>query len=67
MFKANWKTTVFGVLSAFFSFVLFKPEFFGGASSWIHGLAQFVVVGGLAGLGITAKDYNVTGGTKQNK
>jgi hypothetical protein len=32
---------------------------------WLVHLARFVAAGGLAGLGIAAKDYNVTGGTKR--
>jgi len=50
----DWKTTLFGLVSAFFAFVLFSPQYF---PSWLHDLSAFAVVGGLAGLGITAKDY----------
>lgn len=57
----SWKSTVIGILSAAFAFILFTPETF-LAFPWLISLAKFVLVGGLAGLGIVAKDYNVSGG-----
>jgi hypothetical protein len=66
IFGASWKTTVLGLISGFCSLVKFEPSWFGGDHSWVSRAAIFVLAGGLAGLGIIAKDYNVTGGTKQN-
>ncbi len=63
MFGKNWKTMVCGLVAAFFSYVLFDPDTFHGMP-WLVTLAKFAMVGGLAGLGLTAKDYNVTGGSK---
>jgi hypothetical protein len=51
----SWRTTAFGIVSAFFTFVLFSPEL--GWPFWMTALAKFALVGGLAGLGITARDY----------
>jgi predicted exporter len=51
----NWKTTTFGVATAFFAFVAFSPETFSGWP-WLVNLAKFAAVGGLAALGIVAKD-----------
>ena len=50
----DWKTTIFGLVSAAFCFILFSPQYF---PAWLHDLSAFVLAGGLAGLGITAKDY----------
>ena len=50
----DWKTTLFGLASALFAFVLFSPEYF---PSWMRDVSSFAVAGGLAGLGITAKDH----------
>ena len=57
----SWKSTLAGIFTAFFAFVLFSPELF-SQPQWLVPLAKFAVVGGLAGLGIVAKDYNATGG-----
>lgn len=59
----NWKTTAFGLATAFFAWVVFDPELFRSAP-WIISLSKFAMVGGLAGLGLAAKDHNVTGGGK---
>lgn len=56
----NWKSSGMGVLTALFAFVLFSPETF-AAWPWLIALSKFAVVGGLAGIGIVSKDYNVTG------
>jgi hypothetical protein len=58
--NGSWKSTLMGATTAFFAFVLFSPETF-SAAPWLLALAKFAVVGGLAGLGIVAKDYNVSG------
>lgn len=61
----NWKTTVTGLVSAGAAFVVFAQ-----GSGYTHFpqivtlLAAFVQMGGMAGLGLTAKDFNTTGGTK---
>jgi hypothetical protein len=49
----NWKTTTIGILTAFFAFVAFDPQWF---PAIIVSLAKFFAVGGLAALGLTAKD-----------
>jgi hypothetical protein len=64
MLQGSWKTSVLGVISAGFSYIAFSPDDFSN-HVWLVHLARFVAAGGLAGLGIAAKDYNVTGGTKQ--
>ena len=56
----NWKTTLAGAITAFFAFVLFSPETF-SAAPWLIALRKFAVAGGLLGMGIAGKDYNVTG------
>ena len=50
----DWKTTAFGIVSAVFAFVLFSPQYF---PAWLVDIAAFALAGGLAGLGIMAKDY----------
>lgn len=57
----SWKTTVLGLLTAFFAFVVFDPVYF---PSWLVALSKFAAVGGLAGLGILAKDHDTTGGSR---
>jgi hypothetical protein len=62
---ASWKTTLSAAVSAGASFVLFasQPPFSIHFPSWLAAIAMFAMVGGLAGLGIVAKDSDVTGGT----
>jgi hypothetical protein len=62
--QGSWKTSLLGLISAAFGYIAFSPDDFAN-HLWLVHLARFVAVGGLAGLGIAAKDYNVTGGTKQ--
>ena len=57
----SWKTTVLGILTAAFAFVIFDPQWF---PLWMVSLAKFAAVGGLAGLGIMSKDHDMTGGPK---
>jgi hypothetical protein len=64
-YLANWKTTVSGLLTAFFGFVAFSPGLF-GKWPWVGQVAQYAMIGGLAALGVSAKDNNVTGGSKPN-
>jgi hypothetical protein len=56
----SWKSTVLGAATAFFAFVVFSPETFAGAP-WLIALSTFAVAGGLLGMGIVGKDYNVSG------
>lgn len=59
----SWKTTVIGAATAFFGFVLFSPELF---QQWpaLIAISKYAVIGGWAGLGIAAKDFNVSGRAK---
>lgn len=60
----NWMTSIAGLASAGASYILFaQPLGYLNPPHWLLGLAFFVQIGGLAALGITAKQYNVTGGT----
>lgn len=62
---ASWKTTLSACVSAGASFVLFasQPPFSIHFAPWLSAIAMFAMVGGLTGLGIVAKDSDVTGGT----
>ena len=60
----NWMPTVSAVVSAVASYIPFAES--GGFAHfppWVNGIAMFVQMGGLISLGITAKQYNVTGGS----
>ena len=61
----NWKTTVSGLVSSAAGLVLALNA--GGVAEpkWLIITAGFVLAGGLAALGISGKDHDVTGGTKQ--
>jgi hypothetical protein len=63
----NWKTTVSGIVTAGAALIGFLalPPYSVHFPSWLLGTASFVTVGGFLSLGISAKDNNVTGGTKQ--
>jgi hypothetical protein len=56
----NWKTSVISIITALLAFVAFDPQWF---PLWMVSVAKFAALGGLAGLGLLAKDSNVTGGT----
>ncbi|UBF26692.1 hypothetical protein K9N68_01415 [Kovacikia minuta CCNUW1] len=56
----SWKTTVIGIVIAFSGFVSFSPQTFGGENAFIVQVCKYITLGGLAGLGITAKDFNVS-------
>ena len=58
----SWKTTAFGLISAIAGFVILHPQYF-TAHAYIVDIANYVLMGGLAGLGLAGKDSNVTGGT----
>lgn len=51
----NWKTTISGLVSAAAAFVEFSPSTF-AKWPWIAALAKWIMIGGLAGVGFTAKD-----------
>lgn len=54
----SWKTTVAGLGSALFCFVLFAPEHF-VQWPWLISLSKFALAGGLAALGLFSKDATV--------
>jgi hypothetical protein len=58
----NWKTTVIGISLSFTGFVAFSPSTFGGEQAPFVQVCKYITSGGLAALGIAAKDFNVTGG-----
>jgi hypothetical protein len=51
----NWKTTVTAIVTAVAGFVLFSPQYF---PPWAIDVAKYVMLGGLAAFGLTAKDSN---------
>jgi hypothetical protein len=64
MTTKNWMPTVAAVVSAAASLMIFMQ--FGGFFDfprWVLGILAFVQAGGTAALGITAKQYNISGGT----
>ena len=56
----SWKTTVSAIVTVAAGFVLFSPDLFSDWP-WLIELAKYVTLGGLAALGIAAKDSGVTG------
>jgi hypothetical protein len=61
----NWKTTAIGALLCCSGFVVFSPKTFGGEQAPLVQVCRYITSGGLAALGITAKDFNVTGEEKE--
>lgn len=61
----SWKTTVSALVSCAGQFVLFAsaPPYSIHFPMWISAVAAFAGIGGLAALGLNAKDNNVTGNT----
>jgi len=65
----NWKTSVAGLIASLGSAALAFIQFAAVPPYNVHfppvvlALAAFAAIGGLAGLGLAAKDHNVTGGT----
>jgi hypothetical protein len=53
----NWKTNGIGILCLVIGGVLFYT----GKITW----DQFIIFLGIGGIGLAAKDHNVTGGTKE--
>ena len=50
----HWKTSTAGaLLSAFLGFVLFAPQHF---PPWLIDVAKFASIGGVAALGLSARD-----------
>lgn len=49
----NWKTTATAAATAVFGFVLFSPAYF---PPWMVDLSKYAMLGGMAALGIAAKD-----------
>lgn len=66
IFGPNWKTTVTGIFTALFGFVVFSPDTF-KSLPWLIELSKFAAAGGLVMMGLSGKDSNVTGGTKPNE
>lgn len=56
----DWKTTAAGIATAAFGFVAFSPETF-QKWPWLVALAKYSTIGGLACMGILARD-----GTKKD-
>lgn len=56
----SYKSTLAGAFTAFFGFVLFSPENF-MAYPWLIALAKYAFLGGLAGMGILSKDFDISG------
>lgn len=63
--SGSWKTAVAAVITAIAGFVEFSPHLF-EKWPWVIAIAKYVMLGGLAVMGIAAKDRNVTGGTVIN-
>lgn len=61
----NWKTTAIGCVLCCSGFVAFSPSTFGGEQAPIVQICKYITSGGLAVLGISAKDFNVTGKDKE--
>lgn len=61
----SWKTTASGLVTAAAGFVVANPELFANHPAILK-VAMYIMVGGLASIGIFAKDRNVTGGTTMN-
>lgn len=51
----NWKTNLFGLITAIAGFVLFSPMLF-SRWPWVGEAAKYVMAGGMAGIGFAAKD-----------
>ncbi len=62
----SYKTTIFAIITAAFGFILFAPEYFQSVP-WLIDLAKFGAAGGLVAFGLSAKDNNVTGGSKKQQ
>ena len=63
----SWKSTISGLVSAGASLVIFMGTQGVVMPHWVSSVASFVLVGGLASMGIVGKDYNVSGSFTNNK
>ncbi len=64
MLAKNWMPTAAAAISAMASLMIFMQ--FGGFADfprWVLGILAFIQAGGTAALGVTAKQFNVTGGS----
>ena len=52
----NWRTSVAGIVTAFFGFVLFSPQTF-AHWPWLVDVAKYATAGGLGAIGLLSKDY----------
>jgi hypothetical protein len=59
----SWKTTLSGVVGSIAGLVLAIHQSGVVMPPWIPSVAEYVLVGGFASLGIFAKDSNVSGVT----
>lgn len=55
--RFGWKTSLSGFVTASAGFVAFSPELF-IHWPWIVALAKYTMVGGLAALGVAARDQH---------
>lgn len=61
--NGSWRTSISGIVAAASAFVVFaQGTFHIPVPPIIQALAAFVMIGGLASLGINGKDARVTGG-----
>ena len=51
----NWKTSLSGLVAAAAGFVMFSPALF-QRWPWVIELSKYVMAGGMAGVGLFAKD-----------
>ena len=54
IFGASWRTSLAAIISAIAAFIVLNPQFV--RSQFLLKLAEFVGLGGLAAIGINAKD-----------
>ena len=53
----NLKTTISGLVAAAAGFVTFSPDLF-AKWPWIIAVSKYVMIGGLASMGLAAKDFS---------
>ena len=63
----SWKTTASGIVSSGAALVILMSTQGVVVPHWVVVVAGFVMAGGLAGMGIAGKDYNVSGTAAANK
>ena len=52
--SGSWKTTAFGLVSAAAGFIILHPQYF-TAHAYVVDIANYVLMGGLAGMGIAGR------------